>query len=179
MGKIVTLDVSECATGYAVVMAAGDFPEQVLAHGCIVTKPEQNRVSKMHDDVRRVCLLAGDLQGLVERWVPSLIVAELPSWSQSASGAKAQGISLGVLGALRIFTDTPCVWIDPKETKEAATGARKGSKEDVQDGVLAIWPDLEFRNNVEREAVCDALGALVAARATDLYMMACRDREAP
>lgn len=168
--------MSECATGYAVVMASGTFPEEVLDYGCIVTKCEAKPGLKMQDDMRRVCLLAGDLQGMVERWVPSLIVAELPSWSQSASGAKAQGISLGILGALRIFTDTPCVWIDPKETKEAATGARKGSKEDVQVAVLDLWPALVLPTKVPREAVCDALAALMAARTRDLYMMVARDR---
>ena len=176
MGKVLALDVSFAATGYAVVSAYGSTPEQVLDYGCIVTKRDGNRISIAHDDVRRVALMAGELQSLVERWVPTLIVAELPSWSQSASGAKAQGVSLGVLGALRIFTDTPCIWIDPLDTKAAATGQKKGSKEDVQAAVLGWWPDLRFRNNVQREAVCDALAALKAARTHDLYMMACRER---
>ena len=42
-----------------------------------------------------------------------------------------------------------------------------------------MWPALEFRNKTEAEAVCDALGALLSARATDLYLMAARITDLP
>ena len=172
MGRILALDVSECATGWAVVDAAGPWDLKVVRHGCIVTKPGGKRVGKTEDDIRRCSEIAAAVQEVVEGWLPRLIVAEMPTGSQRASGAKAQGMCLGILGAIRIILDVPCVWITPQAVKKAAGGVLNASKEQVQNGVLDYWPHMEFRNKVEREAVCDALGALMAARGTDLYLMA-------
>lgn len=177
MGRIITLDVSLRATGFAVVDASKQ-PEKLLQYGYIPTMPDKN--SKGHrteDDIRRVSLIVVQLRTLLEEWQPGLIVAELPSWSQSSRGAVAQGISLGVLGALRVMNAVPCVFVDPQETKLGATGGKKASKAQVQAAVVRVWPGLECRNDNEREAVCDSLGALMFARSTDLYYMAARRQE--
>jgi Holliday junction resolvasome RuvABC endonuclease subunit len=174
MGRIITLDVSECATGWAVVTAQGPDVLTVERHGCIVTKPGGKRVGKTADDIRRCSEIAAAVAEIVEGWPPRLIVAEMPTGSQRAAGAKAMGMCLGILGSVRIILDIPCEWITPQAVKKAAGGKLNATKGEVQAGVLERWPDLQFRNQVEREAVCDALGALLAARGTDLYLMAAR-----
>jgi len=178
MGRIITLDVSLRATGFAVV-DAGQQPELLLQYGYIPTMPDKKRRGRQtEDDIRRVSLIVLQLRTLLEQWQPALIVAELPSWSQSSRGAVAQGISLGILGALRVMNAVPCLWVDPQETKIGATGGKKASKSQVQTAVARVWPALECRNDDEREAVCDSLGALMFARSTDLYLMAARGRAA-
>ena len=177
MGRIIALDVSLRATGFAVV-DAGQQPEKLLQYGYIPTMPDKRRKGRRtEDDIRRVSLIVLQLRTLLEKWQPGLVVAELPSWSQSSRGAVAQGVSLGILGALRVIDAVPCLWVDPQETKTGATGSRKASKGDVQAAVVRVWPALACRNNDEREAVCDSLGALMFARSTDLYLMAARRRE--
>lgn len=177
MGRIITLDVSLRATGFAVVDASRQ-PEKLLQYGYIPTMPDKkHRGRRAEDDIRRVSLIVLQLRTLLEEWQPDLIVAELPSWSQSSRGAVAQGISLGVLGALRVMNAVPCLWVDPQETKIGATRTKKASKSQVQAAVVRVWPALECHNDDEREAVCDSLGALMFARSTDLYLMAARRRE--
>lgn len=177
MGRIITLDVSLRATGYAVVDASQQ-PEKLLQYGYIPTMPDKKRGGRRtEDDIRRVSQIVLQLRTLLDEWQPGLIVAELPSWSQSSRGAVAQGISLGVLGALRVMNAVPCLWVDPQETKIGATGGRKASKGQVQAAVVRAWPALECRNDDEREAVCDSLGALMFARSMDLYLMAARRQE--
>lgn len=170
MGNIITLDVSLRATGFAVVDARSK-PERLLTTGYIPTKPDRKQ-SRTADDIRSVSIIVEKLQELITRWKPALVVAELPCWSQSSRGAVAQGISVGVLGAVRQISSTPCVWITPQETKIGATGIKNASKSQVQAGILKVWPELTWKNNAEKEAVCDALGALIYARNADLYLMA-------
>lgn len=177
MGRIITLDVSLRATGFAVVDASQQ-PETLLQYGYIPTMPDKKRKGRRtEDDIRRVSLIVLQLRTLLEEWQPGLIVAELPSWSQSSRGAVAQGISLGILGSLRVINAVPCLWVDPQETKIGATDRKKASKADVQAAVVRVWPALECHNDDEREAVCDSLGALMFARSTDLYLMAARRPE--
>ena len=175
MANILTLDPSETATGWAVVEAGPPGTrERILAYGCIVTAPNRVRATKSHDDIRRCSEIALTLRNLCDEYSPALIIAELPTGSQRATGAKAQGIVLGVLGSLRVTQGIPCEWVTPQAVKRATAHILNASKAEVQSAVLREWDDLEFPNKTEREAVCDALGALMAARQTDLYLMACQ-----
>ena len=170
MGIILALDVAFCNTGWAVVDAGGANPEPLVAAGCITTKPSRDKGPKGAADIERVAEIARGLEGVVDRYGPHLIVGELPYGSKDASAAVAAGICKGILGSLRVWAVVPCVWVTPQAGKKALTGSASGSKAKVQDAVLEIWP--EVGTLVGFEHICDALAGLVAARGSDLYMMA-------
>lgn len=177
MGKIIALDVSLRGTGYAVLDASAPAGATVLRHGCIPTASGGPKVGKGEDTVRRCGEIAAALQEVIEGWPPRLIIAELPTGSQDYYGAKAAGICYGIIGSIRIILDVPLLTVTPQAVKKAAAGRLNASKDDVQRGVLDRFQGLQFRTKVEREAVCDALGAYLAAAgskgaARDLFLMA-------
>lgn len=168
--RIITLDISLVATGYA-VLDLGEVPERLVEFGCVTTKPDRQERLKGADDIRRVSDMALRLSQLTEDHRPALIIGELPYGSRSAASAKAQGICLGVFGSLRIYHAVPCHWVTPQSTKKALTGRMDASKEQVFAAVAAIWPEITEAKKGEQEHIADALAAAVASRQCDLYRM--------
>ena len=172
MGRILTLDVSERNTGWAVVLAGGEQPEELLALGCLSTVAGKIKHSKTLDDIRTAAEIARGLKAIVDRWHPALVIGEMPFGSQSAKSMKAVGICLGVAGSLQVYHDMPCYWGTPQAGKKAMCGRVNASKEAVFEAVVAVWPLVASAEGGEH--VADALAALVAARDSDLYRMAVR-----
>jgi len=175
IGRILTLDISLVATGWAAVLP-GDAPEPLVTFGCIITKPDRRERLKGADDINRVSSMVRQLRDIIAEWQPGLIIGELPYGSQSATSAKAHGICLGVMGALRVHHELPCQWVTPQASKKAVVGRKDASKEQVQAVVLQLWPEIARAKNAHLEHIADAMAALVAARETDLYRMVAQQR---
>ncbi|MHB8997658.1 MAG: crossover junction endodeoxyribonuclease RuvC [Armatimonadota bacterium] len=169
---ILALDMSLVNTGWAAVSTISQ-PEELYGTGCIVTKPGPNRKGQQSaDDIRRSSEIAAAIACLIAEYKPLLIVGELPYGSQGATAAKAEGICKGIMGGLRAWTGVPCLWVRPQASKFAVCGAEDAAKAEVQKVVDGWWPHaFESLKKAHVEHVADALAAVVAARASDLYMM--------
>jgi hypothetical protein len=111
-----------------------------------------------------------------------VIFVECPVGSQSASGMKAYGICVGILGALRA-EGHEIVEVTAFEVKESFTGLKNASKaqmiaQGVADYPDANWPRQE-RNGArhrkgdlknEAEHVADALAAIHAGVRTPMFL---------
>lgn len=172
MGMILALDMSLANTGWAALRLASQ-PEELCGTGCIVTKPGANRKGNQSaDDIRRATEIATGIDALIVEYRPLLIVGELPYGSQHAAAAKAEGICKGIMGGLRTWAGVPCLWVRPQQSKFAVCGAEDAAKADVQKVVEGWWPRaFAGLKKAHIEHVADALAAVVAARASDLYMM--------
>lgn len=169
MNNILALDVSLQHTGWAVVKPIG-CPEDLLGGGVIVTRAQPTDHNKGAGMIRRVAEIVAEIQAIIASYEPVLLVAELPYGSQHAQSAVAQGICYGILGTLRQVIGLPLALVSPYAGKEAVTGSKRGSKEQVQAAIMDVWPVVGSWEGYDH--ICDALAALVAARETDLYRMA-------
>lgn len=172
LGTILTLDMSLCATGWAVLRTNG-IPEELVATGCITTKPGRNRKgNQAADDIRRAGEVASAILGLLREYQPDLIVGELPYGSQHAKAAKAEGMCKGIMASLREFQQVPCLWVLPQAGKLSVCGVENASKANVERVVLEWWPEaVEGLKTAQVEHVADALAAATAARTADLHAM--------
>jgi len=171
MPNILTLDVSLAATGWAVVSLHGSTPETIQDCGCIRTKPDHRERVKGADTVHRVRSIARQLRDIIGQYQPIAIVAELPYGSQHAASAVAQGICYGIIGALAETHGIPLVMVTPQQSKQQVAGCRNASKSAIQECVFRWWPEASRGDGDEH--VADALAALVAARDSEIYRMAC------
>ncbi|MHB8995773.1 MAG: crossover junction endodeoxyribonuclease RuvC [Armatimonadota bacterium] len=172
MANILTLDVSLTATGWAVVQAGKRVPEQLVDFGVIETEAPPSWMEGavlLKAKVERVSGVYAELAELVRRYEPVVLCGELPTGSQGYTSAVAMGSVYGVLGALRESLRLPCEWFIFSDIKLAATGRKQASKLAVQEAIAKEWPEVVQEDGQVNEHVCDALGALLALRRTDLY----------
>jgi len=128
--RILGIDPSLTHTGYCVVDVdhASRSIVQVIEKGTVVTaKSKSKTVRRSSDDVARAHAIATTLQDVIDRNRIKIACAEIPSGGQSASAAKAFGISIGILASLRI----PLIEVSPMEVKMASAGSRVADKEDI------------------------------------------------
>ena len=127
------------------------------------------------DDAERCALLARELRAVLARHQPRAIVAELPTGgSLSARAVRAMALSTGVVVAMVEFAGVPVEWTTPMAGRQAATGRKVATKNDVRAGVLHALPDLEplLPRTGIWEHVTDAAAAYLAARTGPLVRMA-------
>jgi len=182
---ILALDVSLTATGWVVVDTEVEGPEKLVGAGCVRSAPDpkkrrQGRFAEA--TLERVAHVVRELYIILSQSSPiDLLVAEQPAGSQSFVAALSQGIMYGIIGSIREREKIPCQWVQPAAVKQSAGGSKQASKAKVQAGVLKSWPEISEMKltKVAHEAICDALGALMAARNTDLYRMVQTEKGPP
>lgn len=176
MGQILALDPSFTATGWALIR-----DDMILACRCIRTTPNHRRrgIRVADDDAERTQYLARELHRLIGANGVKGIIAELPS--AGAKGARAiacMARAAAIVQSVAAVLQVPSEWVTPAEVKKAAGGAKNASKEDVERGILARWPDAPLPDlKCEREHVCDALGAYLAAEYGTLVSVLTQKRE--
>lgn len=153
--------------------------DKVRAVRVITTKPDKTKqaVRCADDDVRRCQeMYRGVRQMLFADYKIKAMVVELPS--SGAKGARAIGCmarAQGLVSALAVERDLPTEWVPPSHVKLATCNSRNASKEEVEQAVLKLYPELNDLlidvKNAEREHVCDAVGAWHAARTGQLGCM--------
>lgn len=124
------IDPSLQNTGYAVceVDTEARTIVRVLEMGTIRTQPRNDKkVRKSSDDMHRARTHAVKLRDVIARHQIKVGAAEIPSGGQSASAAKAFGISIGILASLTI----PLIEVSPSEVKMASAGTKTADKEDI------------------------------------------------
>lgn len=155
-------DPSLTGWGWAVINETG-----IIATGCIKTAPEnkKRRIRKGDDDTRRVAELATEIRHIITWYGVDFIISELPHGSQSASGMKMVGITMGILMSVSVLGEKPIEWYSEGDAKHALLKKRTATKDET---IQAIKRELGFKDwagvKYKDEAVADALAIYYVAK---------------
>lgn len=100
-------------------------------------KNKKLRVSDFHAD--QCAEMASELNCIVMHWGIRGIIGELPSGSQSARAAKANGMALALISSVASLLHVPVEWCTPDAVKKAACGKKNASKTEIMDRVIEIY----------------------------------------
>jgi hypothetical protein len=141
--------------------------------------PKGKQVRVNSKDLERALQLSAGLQPYLSE--KPVIFAEIPVGSQSASGMKAYGICVGVLGALRA-SGTPFYEQTPTEVKLAGPGDKNATKDQMIDWAIAVHPDApwpRYKKNGEllvsrekAEHMADAIASIYAGLRSTSFQQA-------
>ena len=140
---ILAADIGFSNYGLSVVDSFG----KVINVGTIHTaRTKQKLLRVADDDVQRITKIVTHLSHVIQKYKIQGVVAELPpSGGQSASAVKA--LSMAVALSVAVFTERklPIEWATPTEVKEALTGKKTASKEEIMKAVCHkyAWPITE------------------------------------
>lgn len=139
-------------------------------------EPKGKGVRVNSDDLRSAKELMEGVQPFLEQ--ANLIFVEVPSGTQSAKGAMASGICIGVLGAIRA-TGTPFFEVTPIEVKKATVGKQTATKAEMiawamKEHPEAPWPMQNYKGSQKvvagtAEHMADAVAAIYAGLKTNEY----------
>jgi Holliday junction resolvasome RuvABC endonuclease subunit len=151
--------------GMGVVIVEG---RTVLFAGSSLTKraPKKKAVRVADDDTDRCQEHARYLRDAVEKFGPAGVVCEMPNGgAQSGRAARTMGMATGIVAAVLEMTGLPLEVTTPMDGKKAATRKRDATKQEVELGVRDAfdWGDHMPKTAAEREHVCDAAAAILAA----------------
>lgn len=110
----------------------------------------------------------------------SFAMVEMPIGSQSASGMKSYGVSIGLVACLPI----PVTQVTPEDVKLASIGSKTASKQDVIDWAHGLYPNAEgwltkkvkgvISLTAANEHIADAIAAIHAGVKSDEFQQAVR-----
>lgn len=146
---ILCLDLALANTGAAVVKLTpeGDLLEYVETIHTEKTDKTSMRRAKMRvssDEWRRTKELCQGLERLIQVYRPAHVFIECPTGgSKSANAARSMAVARGAACAVISSTNVPVTLVTPFEAKQAATGSKSASKEDVKQAVLARFPKFD------------------------------------
>jgi Holliday junction resolvasome RuvABC endonuclease subunit len=101
-------------------------------------KDKSKKVRVSSDDFSRAVELANKMQE-VEAWA-DIIMAEIPSGSQSARSCTGAGICVGLLAYIR----KPLIQVTPAQAKKVSVGRATGTKDEIIDWAYALYPNLQW-----------------------------------
>ena len=102
-----------------------------------------------------------------------VVFIECPVGSQSASGMKAYGLVVGILGSVRAL-GIPVIEVTATESKLVFTGNKNATKKQMIESAVALYPEANFpmyRGEVASNAehVADAIAAIHAGVQTPVF----------
>jgi Holliday junction resolvasome RuvABC endonuclease subunit len=131
-------------------------------------KTGSKQVRASSDDLRR----ASELRAAFHRFCvgAAMVIAEVPSGTQSARGAMSNGICLGVLAS----SPLPIIEVSPMETKLATVGKKTASKADMIAWATAMYPAAPWlmsrgRLVAKNEHLADAVAIVHAGLRTQAF----------
>ena len=178
MTVILALDLGFAALGWVSLdVETGTAREANVIRTVKSNKKRGVRVAD--DDCRRCVEQARALDALLVHHRPACVVAEVPTGgSLSARATRAMALGTGIAVAVLAVRGVPCVYVQPRDGKLAATGNAGASKEDVEAAVMHRVPGvsalLNAAKRADREHIADAIAAWLAARGDQVVMMAAR-----
>jgi Holliday junction resolvasome RuvABC endonuclease subunit len=178
--RILGIDPALRNTGLAVMdysIETGDLALVNLSIAQTEKSKEGKVVRKSSDDLACARILVKGIASAILLHKPSIIVAEVPTGTQSARGAFSNGICCGVLGSITL----PMIEVSPTEVKMATVGSRTASKDDMIQWAVARWPkgvwltrklkgEVKLLN--DNEHMADACAAVVAGTMTGQFAQA-------
>lgn len=126
-------------------------------------------VRQSSDDLRRAQILAGELMLAQNR--ADIVIAEIPTGTQSARGAMSNGIALGVIAGAH----KPLIQVNPTEVKMASVGIKTATKSEMIEWAMKKYPSLpwlmrkskgEYVPMNDNEHLADAVAIIVAGMQT-------------
>lgn len=160
---ILALDPSLTCFGWLLAHPDGT----ILTAGATRTQPQAKKrhIFQADDDARRTDELLACLIGLATSYKVTGIASEQPAGAQSATAAKALGISLAVVVAVaRAAGPIEVRWVRAVDAKKALAGTANASKNEmVAAAVRCGVPIIPYGPKPLREAIADAYGVLLAS----------------
>ncbi len=162
--KILGMDPSFRNWGWA--LAEFEYPDvTILDIGTLETQRNKKAPKRSLDDLESSRFLYSGLHSLLDG--VDLVIAEMPSGSQSALAAKAYGVTVGLMSSIGI----PLITVSPLEIKQLSTGTANATKEEMIEWAFSKYPNLSWktkkRNGKEslvkkNEHMADAIAAIHA-----------------
>lgn len=185
MITIIGLDPGFASVGYAALHVRADGTAYVGPFGVFETKKSdaKRNVSATDDNLRRAREIAAWLRETHDA-TPNVIAfaAESMSFPRSSSVAAKVAMCWGVIAAEAERTGRAILQASPQGVKRALCGAASASKDDVQERVAALYPEVaERRGRIKRSAwehPHDALAVAHVMRGDSLVRMALAARGA-
>lgn len=173
--KVLGLDTGLANMGWAVVEYV-DGERRLVDGGVISTKPsdKKRRVLASDDNMRRIQEAALALAPVFDRHRIVFAAIEAQSWPRSSESSAKIGMSWGIAGALLAVHRIANAQAAPMDIKKAVAGNGSASKTDVQAGVAKLVSGageaLADLPKTRREHLADAIGAVVACEASDVFV---------
>lgn len=133
------LDLALRHTGFVV-----NEDKKVIDHGVISTRPfkkpnapeEEYFQEMIEHDLKQIIAIDSSINSLVVQHNPSIIVVEVPTFSQSAASGLALGMVRCALMRQVFSKSVRVVLVKPNQCKRITGNKRRTTKEDVKDKVL-------------------------------------------
>lgn len=135
-------------------------------------KGTNKQVRTNSDDMQRAEDISSSVFTVAKR--NKVIFVECPVGSQNASGMKAYGVSVGILGALR-SQGYQVIEVTASEVKKALTGNKNASKELMIQSAMEQYPEANWPIKGGKviagkaEHMADAIGAIHAGVLTPVF----------
>ena len=147
------------------------FLEGLRLETVVTQKSKDKQVRVNSSDLQRAEDLASVVIPIAQR--NKVIFVECPVGSQSASGMKAYGFVIGILGCIRAL-GIPVIEVTALESKQIFTGNKNATKKQMIESAVALYPDANFpmyRGEVASNAehVADAIAAIHAGVQTPVF----------
>ena len=128
---ILALDPSYSNYGCSVIDPTG----KIINIGTMHTDKTKKKLLRIaDDDVQRIMILTTGLSNVIHKYKIKGVLAELPpSSSQNAKAAKGLAMCIALTVALLTELKIPVEWATPTEVKEAMTGKKNASKEEMME----------------------------------------------
>ena len=102
-------------------------------------KDKKLRVSDFQAD--QCAVMACDLEAIIKFHDIGAIIGEMPSGSQSARAAKANGMVLALISTVAALLHLPAEWCTPDAVKKTVCGKKNASKTEIMDRVNDLFGD--------------------------------------
>lgn len=122
---ILGIDPGTAITGYGIVEVRGGQGVAHLDHGVLLTE-------KHLSAPQRVLSLFNQLNGILERWQPHVLVTEKLFFANNVNTALSVGGSIGVILLAAAQRGIPWVEYRPAEVKMAVVGYGRAEKKQIQ-----------------------------------------------
>lgn len=167
---ILGIDAGFAACGAALLGIREDGEHQVTWCDSIKTRPEAKKrnVYQADDDARRIAEITDWIVTIIGDHRPQLVAVELPTGgSKSSRAARSMGMATGLVVATLTFLEVGYLVVTPDQVKQAVTGKRQASKQQVMDAARLRWPIAPWSDTkwVLEHSADAAFAALVGANA--------------
>lgn len=180
--NVLGLDPGFKNLGY-VVMGLGmgmgkDGPTQrIIRAGVFVTDKSTKKLNVLatEDNLRRAREIGRELSNLIQECTIQLICAESMSFPRNASAAAKVAMTWGAIATLSHVHELAIIQASPQQIKKAVCGKKDASKEEIEDAVLAKFPEMELLLEhglvpaSNRNHAYDALAAILTGMESDIF----------
>lgn len=175
---VLGIDTGLANTGLAIVEADPRSISVIdLLHFGSESSVKKKGIRAADDTFDRTRRLAAFIISVIDKHQPDLVCIESLSMPRNASASNKIGMAFGAVATLVEIRGLPVLGVSPTAIKDAVTGNKKASKDDVQDAL-----DLRFGGAPRKilkakklakgkhEHPFDALGAVVACERSEIFV---------